>query len=194
MSVVSQHADSVLMTSKPTLTRLATVFLRIGNTTFGGGDPTMAALQRELVQRRAWLTAEDFALAYALARITPGTNVVAFCVAVGARILGTGGAIAGALGESLPAAMLAVLIAWGYESLRANPFAMAMITGTVAAVAGMMWASVWLLVRPQIRGSRKTIRAALIFGASFVAAWKFGITPIPVIGAAALAGFLWKEE
>lgn len=194
MSVVSQHADSALMTSKPTLARLAAVFLRIGNTTFGGGDPTMAALQRELVERKGWLTAEDFALAYSLARITPGTNVVAFCVGVGARILGIGGAIAGALGESLPSGMLAVLIARGYESLRANPFAMAMIGGTVAAVTGMMWASAWLLVRPQIRGLRRAIRAALISGASFVAAWKFGVTPIPVIGAAALAGFLWKEE
>ena len=82
----------------------------------------------------------------------------------------------------------------GYESLRANPWAMAMIAGTVAAVVGMMWATVWLLVRPQIRGWRKAIRAALIFGAAFLAAWKFGVTPIPVIGAAALAGFLWKEE
>ena len=84
------------MAPKPALARLAGVFLRIGNTTFGGGDPTMAALQRELVDRQAWLTAEDFALAYSLARITPGTNVVAFCVAVGARISGIGGAIAGA--------------------------------------------------------------------------------------------------
>ena len=182
------------MTSKPTLARLAGVFLRIGNTTFGGGDPTMAALQRDLVDRKGWLTPEDFALAYSLARITPGTNVVAFCVAVGARILGLAGAIAGALGECLPSAILAVTITWGYESLRSNAIAMAMIAGTIAAVTGMMWASVWLLVRPHLRGLRKTLRAALIFGASFIAAWKFGITPIPVIGAAALAGFLWKEE
>jgi len=182
------------MAVKPTLPRLAGVFLRIGNTTFGGGDPTMAALQRDLVDREGWLTAEDFALAYSLARITPGTNVIAFCVAVGARILGFAGAVAGALGESLPSAVLAVFIAWGYESLRANAYAMAMIAGTIAAVTGMMWASVWLLVRPQLRGLRKTARAALFFGAAFLAAWKFGITPIPGIGAAALTGFLWKEE
>ena len=181
--------------SKPALGRLAGVFLRVGNTTFGGGDPTQAALQRELVERKGWLSAEDFALAYSLARITPGTNVIAFCVAVGARIRGASGAIAGALGESLPSAMLAVFIAWGYESLRANQFAMALIGGTVAAVAGMMWASVWLLVRPHFRaGTGQALRATLIFAAAFLAAWRFGVTPVPVIGAAALAGFLWKEE
>lgn len=181
------------MKSNPTLARISAVFLRIGNTTFGGGDPTMAALQRELVDRKKWLAPEDFALAYSLARITPGTNVVAFCVAVGAKIRGVGGALAGALAETLPAAILAVIITYGYESLRSNPVAMAMIGGTVAAVAGMMWASVWLLVRPQLRGFRRGIRGALIFGAAFVAAWRFGVTPIPVIGAAALAGLLWPE-
>src|SRR5581483_6974984 len=69
-----------------TLARLTAVFFRIGNTTFGGGDPTMAALRRELVERKEWLTDEDYATAFALARVTPGTNVVAFCAAAGAKI------------------------------------------------------------------------------------------------------------
>ncbi len=74
--------------STPTLRKLTGIFLRIGNTTFGGGLPTIAALQRELVEQRAWLSQEDYALAFSLARVTPGTNVIAFCTAVGAQILG----------------------------------------------------------------------------------------------------------
>jgi len=73
----------------PTLRQLTGVFFRIGNTTFGGGLPTMAALQREFVEQHHWLTPEDYALAFSLARITPGTNVIAFCAASGARILVT---------------------------------------------------------------------------------------------------------
>jgi chromate transport protein ChrA len=38
------------------LARLSLIFLRISNLTMGGGDPTMAALERELVERRRWLT------------------------------------------------------------------------------------------------------------------------------------------
>src|SRR5438309_8949921 len=60
-----------------TLARLTAVFFRIGNTTFGGGDPTVAALRRELIDRKGWLTDNDYAIAYALARVTPGTNVLA---------------------------------------------------------------------------------------------------------------------
>jgi chromate transporter len=178
----------------PTLARLGRVYLRIGNTTFGGGIPTMSALQRELIEGKGWMTQDDFALAYALAQVTPGTNVLAFCAATGARILGLRGAIAAVLAETLPSAALAVLLTMGYESWRSNATVMAAVAGTVAAVAGMMWASVWLLVRPHFGGWGRMLRMALFAGGSFVAAWKFGMTPVPIIGAAALIGFLWEER
>jgi chromate transporter len=181
-------------TTVKTLGRVTSVYLRIGNTTFGGGNPMMAALQRELIERKGWITQDDFALAYSLARITPGTNVLAFCAATGARILGLRGAIAAVLAVTLPSAVLAVLLTQGYESWRSSAIAMAAIGSAVAAVAGMMWASVWLLVIPHVGGLWRTIRTALFFLGAFVAAWKFGITPIPIIGVAALAGFLWKDE
>lgn len=178
----------------PTIGRLSRVFLRIGNTTFGGGNPTMAALQRELIDRKGWIAQHDFALAYSLARITPGTNLLAFCAAIGGRILGLRGAVAAVLALTLPSGALAVLITQGYESWRSNATAMGAIAGAVAAAAGMMWASVWLLVRPHFGGLWRTARVTLFAGGAFLAAWKFGVTPIPVIAVAALAGFLWKER
>jgi chromate transporter len=179
--------------SEPTLGRLTRVFLRVGNTTFGGGDPTMAALQRELIDRKQWITPDDYAVAYSLARITPGTNVLAFCAAVGSRILGMRGAIAAVAAVTVPSAMLAMLLTQGYESWRANAIVMAAFAGTAAAVAGMMWASVWLLVRPHVRGGWELARVAIFFGGALLAALKFGVTPVPIIAAAALLGFLWKE-
>ena len=103
--------------TKPSLASLTTLYLKIGNTTFGGGNPTMALLQRELI-RRAWITREDFALAYSLARVTPGTNVLAFCAATGARVLGITGAIAAVLAVTLPSAFIAVLLTRGFETWR----------------------------------------------------------------------------
>jgi chromate transporter len=154
--------------ARPTLRRLTAVFFRIGNTTFGGGNPTMAALQRELVDRKAW--------------ITP---------AVGARILRVPGAIAAVLAVTLQSAALAVLLMVGYESWRTNRFVMAAIPGTADAVARMMFSTVWLVVQPQVRTISRVI---VFFGGAFLAAWRPGITPVPIIAIAALAGFLWKEE
>lgn len=180
--------------TEPSLSQVTRAFLRIGNTTFGGGDTTQAALQREFINRRGWITADDYAVAFSLARITPGTNVVAFCAAIGARVAGVRGAIAGVLAETAPSAAIAVLITWGYEAWRSNRMVMAAILGASAAVSGMMFASVWLLLRPHVKVSWKAARAVVLFAAAFVAAWKFGVTPLPIIGVAALAGFAWGEE
>lgn len=147
----------------------------------------MAMLQRELIGRQ-WITREDFALAYSLARVTPGTNVLAFCAATGARILGLAGAFAAVLAVVLPSAILAVLLTRGFESWRTHPWAMAAIGGTVAAVSGMMWASVWSLVKPYLGW-----RALLFTGGAFIAAWKFHVTPVPVIVVAAIAGYAWTD-
>lgn len=178
---------------KPTLRRLTGIFFRIGNTTFGGGLPTIAALQRELVEQKEWLSPEDYALAFSLARVTPGTNVIAFCAAAGAQILGVWGALAGALAETVPSAILAVLMTQGYESWRTNAWVMAGIGGTIAAVAGMMWSSIYSLVRPHFRGFRQSFRGAVITLAAFAAMWKFGLGPLSIIGLAVIVGLLWEE-
>lgn len=148
----------------------------------------MALLQRELIAR-GWITHEDFALSYSLARITPGTNVLAFCAATGECALGAGAAIAAVLAVTLPSAILAVLLTRGFEAWRTDPWAMAAIGGTVAAVAGMMWASVWILVKPYLH-----LRGLLFAGAAFLAAWRFHVTPVPIILVAAVAGYLWVEK
>src|SRR4051812_48077548 len=83
--------------SRASLRELTAIYFRIGNTTFGGGVPTIAALQRELVDRKGWLSHEEYGLAFALARVTPGTNILAFVAATGAQILGLAGAMAGML-------------------------------------------------------------------------------------------------
>jgi chromate transporter len=187
------HPDS-RRPQPPSLGALTGVFFRIGNTTFGGGIPTIAALQRELVERTGWLSAEDYGLAFALARITPGTNIIAFCTAVGAQILGLPGALAGALAETAPSALLAVLITQGYESWRSNAIVMAAIGGTVAAVAGMMWASVWSLIKPYVNHRANILRVIVFTGGAFLAISRLDLSPLPIIGIATLLGFLWKDS
>ena len=179
--------------SRPTFASLTRLYFKIGNTTFGGGDPTMALLQHELIARR-WITRDDFALAYSLARVTPGTNVLAFCAATGARALGFAGAILAVSAVTVPSAVLVVFLTRGFVAWRANSWAMAAIGGTVAAVSGMMLASVWMLIRPSLANWRRAARALLITAAAFAAVWKFHVTPLPVILAAALIGYVWVEE
>jgi chromate transporter len=184
--------------SPPTVKKLTEIFFRIGNTTFGGGYVTIGMLGRELVDTRRWISPEKFDLAFALARVTPGTNVIAFCVAIGALICGVAGAVAAAVAVTAPSAVLAVLIMQGFESFQGNRVAMAAIGGTVAAVAGMMWATIWVILRPHVgaitwKGMTRNLQVVLITGGAFIASRIFGLTPLPIILAGALIGFLWKD-
>lgn len=178
----------------PSVKKLTEIFFRIGNTTFGGGYVTIGMLGRELVDTRRWISAEKFDLAFALARVTPGTNLIAFCAAIGALICGVAGAVAAVVALTAPSSVLAVLIMQGFESFQGNRIAMAAIGGTVAAVAGMMWATIWVILRPHVGGLIRNLQVVLIAGGAFAASRIFGITPLPIILAGTLIGFLWKDE
>lgn len=178
---------------QPTLANLARIFFRIGNTTFGGGYVTIGMLGRELVEQRRWLPSEKFDLAFALSRVTPGTNLLAFCAAIGAQLKGVAGAVAAVLAVTVPSAIVAVLFIYGFEAGQNNAVAMAAISGTVAAVAGMMWSTIWTILRPHVGGSIRNLQVLLITGGAFLASWKFGLTPVPIIAAGTLIGLFWKD-
>jgi chromate transporter len=182
----------------PSVKKLTEIFFRVGNTTFGGGYVTIGMLGRELVDMRRWISAEKFDLAFALARVTPGTNLIAFCAAIGALICGIAGAIGAVLALTAPSSALAVMIMYGFERWQGNRIAMAAIGGTVAAVAGMMWATIWVILKPHVgritaRGMMRNLQVVLIAGGGFVASRTFGVTPLPIILAGTLIGFLWKD-
>jgi chromate transporter len=184
---------NIRLYENPSLKKLTEIFFRIGNTTFGGGYVTIGMLGRELVDTRRWISSEKFDLAFALARVTPGTNLIAFCAAVGALICGVAGAVAAVVALTAPSSALAVLILQGFESFQGNRVVMAAIGGTVAAVAGMMWSTVWVILRPHVGGLVRNLQVVLIAGGAFAAARIFGITPLPIILAGTLIGFLWKD-
>jgi chromate transporter len=177
--------------SRVSLKRLTWIFLRVGNLTFGGGDPTMAALQSELVVSRRWLSAEQYALIYALARITPGTNLVAFSAAAAWRILGWVAAVLAVLAMTVPASIVVILLTRGYQASGSNTLAMAAIGGTLAAAIGMMATGAWQLLVPRIREGDR-LRAMVLFAASLIASLRFSMSPIQVLGLAALVGVIWR--
>jgi chromate transporter len=190
---------NIRLYENPSLKKLTEIFFRIGNTTFGGGYVTIGMLGRELVDTRRWISSEKFDLAFALSRVTPGTNLIAFCAAVGALICGVAGAVAAVFALTAPSSALAVLITYGFERWQGNRIAAAAIGGTVAAVAGMMWATIWIILKPHVdgltwKGMTRNLQVILIVGAAFLASWKFQVTPLPIIAAGTLIGFLWRSE
>ncbi|HEY3841405.1 MAG TPA: chromate transporter [Bryobacteraceae bacterium] len=165
---------------------LSWLYIRIGSITFGGGDPTMAALQDELFARK-WLNREQYGLVYALARATPGTNILAFCAGTGWLALGALGAVLAVVGASLAPAIIVMLLTASYVSFRQNLWAMAAIGGMLAAATGLMGVAAYGLLKPHCRRG-KWLRAVVVFSIALILSLRFELTPIQVLALAALAG------
>lgn len=178
--------------ARPHLSAVIRLFARVGVTVFGGGDPTIAILQREFY-RRDWLTPEKFAIAFGLARLTPGTNVLAFCAATGWYILGIGGALAAVFAITIPAAVLVVWLTRAYDLTTHFRLAQSVANALVAAAVGTMIGAALLLVRSQSKRGRWLKPVAISSGA-FLLAYVAKFTPLQVIGVAAIVGFFWTES
>ena len=83
------------------LKRIAVAFVRYANLTFGGASATIAVLHREIVARRGWIDQDQFNLLVALSRLTPGTNLMAFCAGIGWMLRRCGGAVVALLAASV---------------------------------------------------------------------------------------------
>ncbi len=171
---------------------MAAAFFRIGNTTLGGGDPTVAVLQREF-DRRRWITPEQFALVFGLSRVTPFTTLLAFCAGAAWFMLGVLGAVVAVLAVTIPSAALVIWLTHVCALGGTNRWAQAAISGTVAAAVGTMLAAVLNLVRPQL-GKSNWAASAIVVIVAFVLSRTFALSPVQILGLAAVAGFFWTAR
>ncbi len=177
---------------RPHLTDVTRLFFRVGVTVFGGGDPTIAILQREFY-RRDWLSPEKFAIAFGLARLTPGTNVLAFCAAAGWYILGLAGALAAVLAITIPASVLVVWLTRAYDLTAHSKLAQSVATALLAAAVGTMIGAALLLVRSQCKPGR-WLKPVIISSGAFLLAFLAKLSPLQVIAVAAVVGFFWVDQ
>jgi chromate transporter len=105
---------------------------------FGG---VLAVVQRELVEKKRWMTREQFVEDWAVAQIMPGPNVVNLSMMIGGRYFGLPGALA-ALAGMLAFPLLAVLtLAVLYGNVAEYPVAQNALRGMGAVAAGLITAT-----------------------------------------------------
>ena len=176
-----------------TLRSIALLFGRIGNTTFGGGDAITATLQRELITRRRWLSLDQYALAQSLAKVTPGTGILAFCAATAFMLRRSAGSVAAVFAVSIPSSIIVVLLTWGFTAMAANALAASVLAAVLASAVGLMWAAAWLLAKPQMTRA-SWLRTSVMFVSAVVASAIWSISPIQVIVVTALIGACWTTR
>ena len=105
---------------------------------FGG---VLAVAQRELVERKRWMTNEEFVEEWAVAQIMPGPNIINMCIMIGARHFGLRGALAALAGILAVPLLLVLLIALVYAQYASHPGVAGALRGMGAVAAGLIVAT-----------------------------------------------------
>src|SRR5579871_1419998 len=93
---------------------LATVFLRLGLTAFGGPAAHIALMRQEFVERRNWLTEAEFLDLLGASNLIPGPSSTELAIHIGFRRAGWIGLLIAGTCFILPAFLLVMAIARAY--------------------------------------------------------------------------------
>ena len=115
-------------------------FTWLGLQGFGG---VLSVVQRELVERKQWLTQTTFAEDWALAQTLPGPNVVNLAVMLGGRSFGVRGSVCAASGLLLIPAWLMLAVVFACQSWAHVPAVSSALRGMGVVAAGMVLATGW---------------------------------------------------
>ena len=105
---------------------------------FGG---VLAVVQRELVEKKRWMTRDEFIEDWAVAQIMPGPNVVNLCLMIGGRYFGPKGAMAALAGLITVPLVIVLLLVLVYTQFADHPGVAGALRGMGAVVAGLVAAT-----------------------------------------------------
>jgi chromate transporter len=158
------------------LTELAAVFLRLGLTAFGGPAAHIAMMRREFVERREWLTDEEYADMIGAANLVPGPNSTEVAIHVGYRRNGVPGLLLAGICFILPAALIVGALAAAYRAYGALPDARYAMYGIKPVVIAVIGQALWALGRKVFRGPLPILVGVVATIAAF-----FDIMPLALL-------------
>lgn len=165
------------------------VFFRIGAFTIGGGLAMLPVVEREVVDRKRWITKEEFTDILAVTQTLPGVIAVNMAVAVGYRIQGLKGSLVSVLGAVLAPFFSILMIAMFFRAFRENEVVERVFMGMRPVVVAL----IAVPVITTMRSIGLTLSSGLIAGMAALLIWLFGISPIWIILLAGTGGYVWHR-
>ena len=105
---------------------------------FGG---VLAVVQRELVEKKKWLTLEEFVEDWSVAQILPGPNVINLALMIGGKHFGWRGALSALAGLLLVPTILVLIIASAITGVADSEEMQGALRGMGAVSAGLIMAT-----------------------------------------------------
>jgi len=162
-------------------------FLKIGTFTVGGGYAMIPLMEEELVDKRQWMSREEFLDQLALSQSMPGVLAVNMATGLGYRLRGMWGAVSAIAGNIVMPIVFILVLALLFREFRNNIYVERFFMGVRPAVVALIAAPVFRLGQSAKIGWKDCwipIVAALLI-------WLFDVSPILIILAAVALGFAY---
>lgn len=162
-------------------------FFKIGMFTLGGGYAMIPIIEADVVDKHHWVSKEEFLDLIAIAQSCPGVFAINISIFIGYKLRKVGCAIACALGTALPSFLIILAIAMFFHQFEDNPIVAAMFRGIRPAVVALIAVPTFNLAR----SAKISWTNCWIPIAGALAIWLLGVSPIFIILAAGLGGWLY---
>lgn len=161
-------------------------FFKIGLFTIGGGYAMIPLIESEIIEKKKWVGKEEFLDLMAIAQSCPGIFAVNIAIFIGYRLRRVKGALVSCIGTALPSFIIILLIALFFHQFKDNQM-------VAAAFRGIRPAVVALIAVPTFNLAKKAKLNRFTFWipiASALLIWLLGVSPILIILAAGIGGYL----
>lgn len=125
-------------------------FLKLGTWGFGGPVALAGYMHRDLVERKGWISEEDYREGLALAQLAPGPLAAQLGIYIGYVHYKVLGATLAGLAFVLPSFLMVLALGYVYTLWEGIPWMQAVFYGVGAAVIGIIAMSAWKLTRKSI--------------------------------------------
>ena len=154
---------------------VAALFLRLEITAFGGPAAHIAMMHAEVVQRRKWLSEEQFLDLLGATNLIPGPNSTEMAIHISYERAGWAGLFLGGACFILPAMTIVLGLAWLYTRYGSTPEAAWLLYGVKPAIIAIILKALWDLGKKAIKGPLTAVVGLAVFGLYFLRINELGL-------------------
>ncbi len=173
--------------NKP-LVELATLFLKLGATAFGGPAAHIALMEQEVVRRRGWLTHEHFLDLIGATNLIPGPNSTEMTMHIGYERAGWRGLFVAGICFILPAALITLIFAYLYKEFGSIPQVSPFFIGIKAAIIAIILQAVVIFGKKAVKNNVLAVIGILALVAALL-----GVSEIIAVLGGGMLSVLWFQ-
>src|SRR3712207_1834356 len=143
------------------LWELARLFTKLGFIAFGGPAVHIAMMRNEVVERRRWMSEQEFLDLMGATNLIPGPNSTELAIHLGRVRAGWRGLLVAGTCFILPAMFIVLAFAWAYARYGSMPEVQNLLYGIVPVVIAVLVQALWGLLKTAVKGPLSAVAGAV---------------------------------